>query len=740
MKKVLLSLAATAMCASAYAALGDVTTILDQSFNDSTTLENTKTYQWGNDIQGMIGADGLLMTNSGDAANNYDNRPFITFPTKSPIGNETKEVMISYDLFNAKGFGQDPAYYTINYFDAKNKFLFGIQEGIGGWSYPASIVTANEDGSTTVTPLPVQHIVQGTPQTVNLSVRFAGNDALIDIDSTTYTAYCNKAGILAVKLSVSGNKDWNRGLNIQKFTIQTKEVEKVQLADYTLKYVCGTEVLNTVTKKGVVGSAISVTDAEMASFWNEDKTVKYIYECNDAEGKTIDAEGTTVVTLTYREAETWNYTVKNNVNDKVISGSCVEGESATVAYSRYALTADGAVWLKDATNKEYHYTFTPNANNYETTIEYTETGTKDGVYFAEAEDIEGMTETTSANANIRCSNAAGGYVTEGGALNIYTLPAGTYKVAMGVWGNAAKATEENPNPDPITFTVKAGENEVLSAATEGWWFEAPSEEFTLEEETALSFEGADKDHPVDYFLITKVTQKFNYTVKNNVNDEVLTSGECVAGDKITIPYSRYILAEDGTIWVKEATNKEYNFTFAPDSVDYVATIEYKATDIKDGIYFAEAENIEGMTKVTEANANIRCSNAAGGYADQAFEIYTLKAGTYKVKIGVWGNKGTNFTVKAGEKEVLTTVTQSHWFEADSEEFVLDTETAITFEGATSTKPLDFILITGTVGSSAVEAVEAVNADNNWYNLQGVKIAQPTKAGLYIHNGKKIIVK
>ncbi|MDE6479893.1 MAG: hypothetical protein K2L45_06445 [Muribaculaceae bacterium] len=42
---------------------------------------------------------------------------------------------------------------------------------------------------------------------------------------------------------------------------------------------------------------------------------------------------------------------------------------------------------------------------------------------------------------------------------------------------------------------------------------------------------------------------------------------------------------------------------------------------------------------------------------------------------------------------------------------------------------------------AVEAVEAVKAvDNNWYSIDGVRVAQPTRPGLYIHNGKKIIVK
>ena len=45
-------------------------------------------------------------------------------------------------------------------------------------------------------------------------------------------------------------------------------------------------------------------------------------------------------------------------------------------------------------------------------------------------------------------------------------------------------------------------------------------------------------------------------------------------------------------------------------------------------------------------------------------------------------------------------------------------------------------------TAAVEGVEAteVIGDNNWYSIDGVRVAEPTRPGLYIHNGKKIIVK
>ena len=45
-------------------------------------------------------------------------------------------------------------------------------------------------------------------------------------------------------------------------------------------------------------------------------------------------------------------------------------------------------------------------------------------------------------------------------------------------------------------------------------------------------------------------------------------------------------------------------------------------------------------------------------------------------------------------------------------------------------------------TTGIQSVETEISDSGdvWYNLQGVRIAQPTQAGIYIHNGKKVIVR
>ena len=50
-------------------------------------------------------------------------------------------------------------------------------------------------------------------------------------------------------------------------------------------------------------------------------------------------------------------------------------------------------------------------------------------------------------------------------------------------------------------------------------------------------------------------------------------------------------------------------------------------------------------------------------------------------------------------------------------------------------------IGNTTGINSAIVDKNANAGNVWYTLSGMKLnAQPTAAGIYIHNGKKVVVK
>lgn len=42
--------------------------------------------------------------------------------------------------------------------------------------------------------------------------------------------------------------------------------------------------------------------------------------------------------------------------------------------------------------------------------------------------------------------------------------------------------------------------------------------------------------------------------------------------------------------------------------------------------------------------------------------------------------------------------------------------------------------------TAIDAIEATNEGGDWYTVEGIKVAKPTMRGIYIRNGKKIVIK
>ncbi|MDE6649415.1 MAG: Ig-like domain-containing protein [Muribaculaceae bacterium] len=524
MKKflILISIVAASMFSTVSAAVGDQTTIVNQTLTGSPTLANTDAYSWGTDIKGMLTSTGLAMTNGNNKSGNFENRDFLTFA--NALGNATKDLNISYNLVHGQDKGQAKTYYTINYFNADGNFVFGIQEDSGSWGFDAYIMTANKEGDTTSTKLSNAHIGKFSKTTpVNISVKFSGEQAIIDIDGGSYTAYTSSEGIKDIKLSVTGGEDQTRYMSIENFIVKTTEVAAAQFADYTVKYVCGGKTIKEETKSGIVGSEISLIATETADFTVDG--VKYIYVENDAEGQTVDAKGTTVVTITFREAAKYTYNVINNVNDNAVEGTCLEGNSVTVPYQRYILTEDGIVWKKESSGGDkklqYDVTFSPNENNYTVNLDYAKYA-ENGIFYVEAEDIEGVTKVTNNNADTRCSDAAGAY-TGAEAITVCTLEPGTYKIETAIMGGKQGDTD-------VVFTVFAGEEKVIEAITNGSWH-TESGEIELTVQTDITVQGGSGNKPFDYILITgNEIPAANYTIKfvdeegTEIKDAVTGSG------------------------------------------------------------------------------------------------------------------------------------------------------------------------------------------------------------------------
>ena len=244
-------------------------------------------------------------------------------------------------------------------------------------------------------------------------------------------------------------------------------------ADYTVKYMCGTtEVKPSTTGSGVVGSSIVLTDADKQNYYTSDGIAGYIYEGDDSGSKTIAADGSTVVTVSFKEAKNIACKIKSTIDgavaDEMTYGN-FEGKSCSVPYNQFILK-DGRLYEADVENNEYNLHFVMDGEDKE--IEYRPTSFTNVVYFSEAEDISGMHLSQSANANIRCSFGMGAYNDGEDPVYAATLPAGVYRISAQVWGNTGE-----------TLKVALGEN-VLACETTGSRV-AYIAEFTINKETDL---------------------------------------------------------------------------------------------------------------------------------------------------------------------------------------------------------------------------------------------------------------
>ena len=197
--------------------------------------------------------------------------------------------------------------------------------------------------------------------------------------------------------------------------------------------------------------------------------------------------------------------------------------------------------------------------------------------------------------------------------------------------------------------------------------------------------------------------KYNYTVET-VDDSgslMITMGSYSGfeGENVVAPYYAYVLNEaDSTLYESAKNGKEYNKYVDLTQDNMRVQVVYTPTTIKNIVYYQEAENVEGLTKITTGNTAIRSSNSASAYAaDADVVLTTLAPGKYKLAAVIYdATKALNseFCFIAGTDTILKAVsTAANWTNCASEEFTLTANTAISLaKGGSSSKGVDFFYI------------------------------------------------
>jgi len=547
------------------------------------------------------------------------------------------------------------------------------------------------------------------------------------------TYYCTITAEENAYVGFCGNNSVMGITNISIYQPNTPVVP----ATYQVKYqdADGNELKATTIEDGFSGFPVSITATHKSKILNGG--ICYIYDSDDAASQKIAADGSTVVTVTFREAETWSYTANavdgdDNVLKVLGTGSNFEGETVKVPYNQYILKS-GVLYEKGkgiSYNNEFNWAFTLSADKQISNLTYNVSSLENVVYFSEAEDVDGMTDVTTGNANIRCSNSVGAYNASETPVELLTLTPGTYTITAQVWGNKNKVTVDDVITEvPVPLYVQCG-NETLEVGTQGY-LTSGSKEFTVTENTKVIIPkaGSSGSSPkcIDWILIQSSEANSLLVVEDGKNLDV-------EGSYGSVTYTRSIAAGAyGTICLP----------FAPDAASLEAYNFYELT----------ASTVSGIagevtfTKVDAPEANkpyIYCladkdATEAPAITGGATEVSTEAGATI---ISDWQMVGSfkadtvDCTDKAiyalnGTTQKLMKVTQSLYVPAYR----------AYIEGTSS--QLDLQMLTVRIsGPTGIEQISAADVEGllpaTIYDLMGRPVQNPQKGHLYIQGGKKIV--
>lgn len=364
---------------------------------------------------------------------------------------------------------------------------------------------------------------------------------------------------------------------LSKVSLELEYVEADVSANFTIKYMCGgAEVKESRVETGTKGAASVISDADKADFIAGSK--KYIYVNDNAGEVTVAADGSSVVTVNFREASTFNYSIVTDKGLTVASGSSFEGEKPTVGYPRYALSkADSVLYQAGPTNKEYRKKITMDEDNKSVVIAYNNESVNKVVFYTEGEDISGTTPVTYGNVAVRASKAGAVKTSEDVAITM--LPAGKYKIHVGCFTSAKEFADKVINlgigDKVIGFTCSAVN---LS--------EVCSDEIVLSKTKTLKYlaEGSGDNAALDYLYI----EKTGNVVESNGEDFIPGDGPTYDPDK----------APEGGI--ESATRPEHGMATSPSDTTQNDNTNGTAT----GINGAEAEaQIVSIVNVNGAKVN-----------------------------------------------------------------------------------------------------------------------------------------
>lgn len=463
--------------------------------------------------------------------------------------------------------------------------------------------------------------------------------------------------------------------------------QKVTTANYTINYKYNGNIISTTNSEGIVG-----TDVNASSIVNDESGNKYFTkEVNptftlQASNNNFDVE--------VRKPYSANFSLETLVNNESVNKTNSNLEETddrvtewSYVYSKY-INKDNKYYVADDITKFGETGSFKDGDDIQKTVSYSNEA-KDVVFFKEAESVSGN--------NTQYSNGATGVVTAQNKRNrgirVGVLKAGKYIFEGNITGNNKRSLVIREYVEGTNEEIQASQIfATLSYATQ-------SVEFTLDKETDLIINGANSGSEK-----TNQSEDFDYVVV-----------------KASLPSTETVSVSDAG-YATYAT--KYNIE-VPESNDVkVMTVKVNAEGTA-----VELNEVAAKT-VIPAGTGILVKAPAGNYnfvvtsdKGEALATNDLKAATEDVT-----SVDDKFfaLAKQGEKVGFALVANGVVIPAGKAYLSVPRASGAKFFGLDGE-------------ATGINSVKTAKADGAYYTLEGVKTTKPVK-GLYIHNGKKIVVK
>lgn len=496
-----------------------------------------------------------------------------------------------------------------------------------------------------------------------------------------------KKNISTVGFTSNASND-DRRCAIDNFSINS-EIKAVQQTSYTIKYVDedSKEIKASDIRSSVVGSNVTATADDMETFYSSDASEKYVYKSGNNEIKLAEDEASNVITLTFSKYTKFGYTINAKENGTDL-GEVAKGETYTdgadIAISKFYYINNA--WY-ETTTSPYYINIKPENNS--ATIEVKKS---DITYFAETENLGNITGKVSDK---NMSNGAYSAIKGGEIAEICKLPMGEYKVTIYLKanGNRSAIIRDVDNSDNGTNTLCSLPINRSSAAKEY------STTLTLYETTKIGLTG--------YTTSTGTNQSadLDYIYIQRTGDATETVSVSEAGYATYATTNNVKVPEGNDVKVMTVTVNEGNSTITPHEIPANTVIPAGT-----GILVKAAAGNHDFVVTSEEGTPLENNNLVAATkavtpdgAKDFFALTTLNDG----KVG-FAKVAKDVVIPVGKAYLEVPAGKAKFFGLDSE-------------------------------ATGINSVKTAKADGAYYTLEGVKTTKPVK-GLYIHNGKKIVVK